>query len=893
MTDDILNELRKDGRLEKEGEFRLDPEKAREKLRNFRLPDPHRWVLEIVSAANLMGATKVEFRVDTDEVEATFDGMAFEAEDLADLFNAAFRHTRTARDIAAKQLAIGFTAAEALGPSSFILESGTTKLTLAPGQPRVEIIPARETTRIYFRQAFRAAHLVAFFKNLRGTIAEKTYLKDLAKYSETVVMLDKTRISFPFNFGGQPAHGIMEVGNTRGHIRILPGEKASRIHLTQFGVLVVTEVSKASPGADAILDCPNLQRDMSNASFVKDEAFKSTINVAQELYYEGVYNLYKSIPPHEWYQHASLELLVIYIVETLAAQRHREHEESPMLVRLGRLFEEFSIWPMADRPDPEVDVLVGQAARTSFARIRKGKRLYISTEHHPLVSISGKSPVILVAKRHILDLTVAEVEMYLGMEVEDITEELQRVSLVGRNRSTWSTKEWPTSLSATQCIRTLDSKHGAFSICVGVAHEKAPPPTASWVKDGRLLSQKPSPFDVLIAGPVPENADFSGPNLTDQNKKLAFDAIHEIHRLFVGLSKHTNLEPEAQIRRAGRTYFAALASRTLHGDILTGLGFGDAKSEFWNKYALSDSPLSLGAFKAMGMTLDSVVKALGDFADLRIFERVDAKGSYSFAELVTASKKSQLLVVKESDRDQLFSHFSSVPPDGTFIWTDSAMDRALYAVFGSDVKAGLDDIMAHSQAKAFLQRNVRPFEIEQSARYTLIEKFEALDCEVMMAWRHPGKGTRAQFVVRYFYEDRILEEESLKTLPGEFLVYARGAAIEPNSEYSAVDRSKKRTKLQLELVRRAYNLVVGWLDLQLEMPLKSRNPNTDEVLNDLVFSQPRKLRDLKFLHTVAGDRVSPQEVRKWKGPLAFTESTDVVTDYIPADAPGVLRALRH
>jgi len=26
--------------------------------------------------------------------------------------------------------------------------------------------------------------------------------------------------------------------------------------------------------------------------------------------------------------------------------------------------------------------------------------------------------------------------MYLGMEVEDITEELQRLSLVGRNRST-------------------------------------------------------------------------------------------------------------------------------------------------------------------------------------------------------------------------------------------------------------------------------------------------------------------------------------------------------------------------------------------------------------------------------------------------------------------------
>jgi hypothetical protein len=756
MTDDILKELRKDGRLEKEGEFRLDPEKAREKLRLFRLPDPHRWVLEIVSAANLLGASKVEFKIDADEVEAFFDGAPFQTEDLADLFNAAFRKAQSPSDLAAKQLAIGFTAAEALKPASFILESGSARLTLAPGAPRVEVIPVREGTRIYFRESFRAGHVLGFFKNLSGTIAEKSYLKDFAKYSETVVMLDKARISFPFNFGGHPAHGIVETDGTRGHVRILPGEKTSRTHLIQFGVLILTETTKGSPGSEAILDCPGLQRDMSNASFVKDDAFKTAIGLARELYYEGVFNLYQGIPPHEWYQHASLEPLVMHVVETLAEQRHRGETESRMLLRLGSLFEAFAIWPMADRPDLEVDVQLGQAAKTSFARVRKARKLYISTESHHLESIPGKSPVILVTKRHIVDLTVAEVEMYLGLEVEDVTEDLQRAGLVGRNRSAWASRSWPTSLSAGQCIRTIDSTYGAYLMSVGVAHEKAQAPTAVWVKDGRMLCQNSSPFDVLIVGPVQENSHFSGPSLTDQNKKLAFDAVNEIHRLFLGVSKHTDVEPEAQIRRAGRAYFAALASRTLHGDVLTGLGFGDAKSEFWNKYALNDSPLALGGFRAMGVTLDSVVRSLGDFADLRIFERVDGKGSHSFAELVIASKKSQLLVVKEADRDQLFSLFSSVPSSGTFIWTDSSMDRALYAVFGSDVKPGLDEIMAFSQAKAFLQRNVRPFVVEQPARYTITEKFDVLDCEVIMAWRLPGRGTRSQFVVRYFHEERIL-----------------------------------------------------------------------------------------------------------------------------------------
>ncbi len=889
MVDDILQNLRKDGRLEKEGEFRLDPEKAREKLRHFRLPDPHRWVLEIVSAANILQATKVEFRVDADEVEAHFNGIAFEAEDLSDLFNAAFREAKSLRDLAAKQLAIGFTAAEALNPSSFILESGTSRLTLAPGEPRVEVIALREDTRIYFRQAFRARHVIEFFKNLRGNVAEKTYLKEFAKYSDAVVVLDQTRISFPFNFGGQPAHGIVEADGTRGHIRILPAERTSRTHLTQFGVLILTQTQKDYPGSEAVLDCPSLQRDLSNASFVKDDAFKSAMELSRALYYEGVYNLYHNLKRHEFLD-APLEPLAIHVIETIAEKRHRGEEESQVLARLGALFEGLVLWPMADRP-AEPDAVIGQSAKTPLARVRQAQKLYVSTQSHHREAIEGKSPVILVTKRHILDLTVAELQTYLGFEVEDVTQELQHASLISQNRAAWSNRPWPISLTAIQCIRTVQSKHGAFSVSVGVAHENAPHPTGVWVKHTRLLCQSPSPFDVIISGPV-EDYEYAGPSLTDANKALAFEAVHEIHRLFLSISSLTSVEPAPQIRRAGRIYFAALASQKLHEDILNSLGFGEAISEFWDKFSVSDSPLALGDFEARGVSLDSLIRSLGDFADLRIFERVDAKGSHSFAELVRASKESRLLVVKEADRGQLFSHFSSVPSDGVFIWTDPAMDRALYSVFGGDVKPGLDEIMAFSQASAFLQRNARPFVVEQPARYTVMDTFEALGCEVIMAWRNPGPGTRNQFRVRYFYEDRVLEEEALKPIPGEFLVYARGSAIEPNTEYSAVDRSKKRTKLQLELVRRAYELVVAWLAQQFEIQLTKRDPATTEVLDLLVLSQPRKLRDLKFLSTTTGARVSPAQVRNWKGPLAFSESAEVVADFIPAEAPGVLRATR-
>ena len=61
----LIADLRADGEVISAGEFTLDREKAREKLRHFQLADPRRYVLELVQAAVLKGAERILFEIDS------------------------------------------------------------------------------------------------------------------------------------------------------------------------------------------------------------------------------------------------------------------------------------------------------------------------------------------------------------------------------------------------------------------------------------------------------------------------------------------------------------------------------------------------------------------------------------------------------------------------------------------------------------------------------------------------------------------------------------------------------------------------------------------------------------------------------------------------------------
>lgn len=894
MSGDLLEKLRRGNLLATSGEFRLDPEKAREKLRLFRLPDPHRWVLEIVSAANLLGAQTVTFRIDADEVEAHFDGEVFEPEDLYDFYNAAFRATKSNRDIAIRQLAIGLTAAEGLNPQVLMLESGSVSLSLGPGAGAVVGALQRQGTRVYCKEKFRTSHVVEFFQNLRGNVAEKTYLRELCAFSTAKVVVDNKVISHGLRIEGiTPAIPVSGPG-IRGLVRTEPDRATSRIDYVQYGVLIETDTYSSCFPFRAVAESTALQRDMSNATFVRNDDFRALRHAITSAQIRSAAAFLETVHPTQWSRFAGLEDLYVQIIRACVGQMKRGEPIDDSSKVLLELLENYPIWPVADRPEADQDYERRAAsAVVNFKRLRAAGKLYVSKRALLDEQIPRKHPVLLLTNRHVLNLTFDELETFSGFAIEDVTEELSRQTLIARNQAAWRSRPMPATLSESAETSVLNSRHAGYSISVAISHAKATISKAQWVKDGYLLVERtlPLPFDLRISGPLTTTENFDDIALDDMNKSLAFRAVLQVLELFDSLP--TDVEANATVREAARATISALVSGHFHTRLLHGLGFNLVALEFFQKYARPTTGFALSNFASQGVTLSSVVDHMGALGQLQVFERVDARGSHSLDELVVAAQMKRLFVVDVSDRDKLFSIFASVPAEGTFIWVDAELSSAIYKLLGSGVRPGLDRITSQAYFDAFMRRPKVGTDIAQPDRYQHLGEFEKHGAHVKIAWREPGLGgSRDRMLVRYLFQDRILAERELPPVVGDFTVHIWGDSVRPTADYSTVDHTKNISKLEITVRDSAFSKVAQWLDVQLALPVRERAPRVFETLNFMILKAPKKVFRLPFITLSTGEPVSPEWVRKNSTTVAFSETGRVVEDLVPTSSPFVVVASR-
>jgi hypothetical protein len=115
------------------GRFRIDANRALEKLRRFRLADPHHYVLELIRAAVASRARWVEVRTDADDFELGFDGDPFPPGILKELLAQALLggDDRDARR--ARLLSLGVAGALALQPRWVRVQSGEWRVELDGG----------------------------------------------------------------------------------------------------------------------------------------------------------------------------------------------------------------------------------------------------------------------------------------------------------------------------------------------------------------------------------------------------------------------------------------------------------------------------------------------------------------------------------------------------------------------------------------------------------------------------------------------------------------------------------------------------------------------------------------------------------------------------------------
>ncbi|GEM_PF-2390503 len=275
---ELLAKLTAVGELEARGEFSIDAEKAREKLRHYQLADPYRYVLLLVEAAVCSGAETLSFEIDTDDLHLRFAGRAFKPRWLENIYSALFldgagskggEHERQSLR-AAQLLACGLNSAMALNPRWIRMTS------VGPGGEGagLELRPDRADsferlegaapgTHIHVRDRLRPGLLVEFVQSLQGRLVEAELLRAACTWAQVEIRVDGARISTALDgpgFGGPMMAGawwrepIVVDGQVLGAGVLVAGSE----HAGVLGLLLPPVVEVLSNGVYA--DTIDLQR---------------------------------------------------------------------------------------------------------------------------------------------------------------------------------------------------------------------------------------------------------------------------------------------------------------------------------------------------------------------------------------------------------------------------------------------------------------------------------------------------------------------------------------------------------------------------------------------------------------------------------------------------------
>lgn len=275
----LLDELRAGGEVDSRGRFTLDRAQARAKMQKFQLVDARRYVLELVQAAALRGATAIVFDIDADDMRMRFDGQSFSGEELGELWGSIFADgdERLLRGL--RQLALGLNAALGLGPRRITVRSGGQQVVLRPGSDEVTtaIDPVAGTT-VHVELRARLGLVVEFFKNIGGRLGEEVHLRERCAHSPLAVTLDGKAIAGGLRVAGAIAEHAFVGDGVRGAIALVAGDLPATLRLVKDGVWIDTvPLEQCGPGIVAVVEGEHLRRDVSLAKIVADDALARVI----------------------------------------------------------------------------------------------------------------------------------------------------------------------------------------------------------------------------------------------------------------------------------------------------------------------------------------------------------------------------------------------------------------------------------------------------------------------------------------------------------------------------------------------------------------------------------------------------------------------------------------
>ncbi|QDG50895.1 hypothetical protein FIV42_09165 [Persicimonas caeni] len=565
-----LDDLRSEGSLAARGEFGLDRAKAREKMQKFQLRDPHHYVLQFVQAAHLLGTSVIRVTIDADEMEMHLNQAPLDRQDLERLYDAPFSSRVDPKTRALRHLAIGLTAAQAMEPAvvqlDILRDAQRLRLEIGPnGEEFIEEAyePGEHEgeVRIYLREKFRASHLVDFFRNLAGDLAEKAALRQYCAHSSRHIYLDGERISFgPMLPAAVVGRVDFETEHERGLIGMLPDDEETRVTILQNGVEVVEHRMKPDLVAyRAVIESDRLTKNLSQSAFVEDTDWKRFVEmVLPAALYASLYEYVSSLDERDWDKQRQWLQTLCDAVNRKAhnvsdkhiALRNRLYGLGSLLdalPRLAELLRSLPLWPVYDQRS--ADAPRKYVSLNEYLHDNKAPEEFVpyTSVYYPDKSLEVTGPALFFDGQ-----PPALFPLLFGARFIDLSEEYEAAFTRQRNKTLWRELPWPDAPAKRNYPHQRHFEGDRMRATLALSNELQSSSKIWLVKEGHLLRQfdqsellepffdyavLPRRMVISFSGDIPVNRAFDNVQPDDEFVELVFRLVEALPEF---------LEPHAQ-----------------------------------------------------------------------------------------------------------------------------------------------------------------------------------------------------------------------------------------------------------------------------------------------------------------------------------------------------------
>jgi hypothetical protein len=280
-ADELIARLAAEGELDSAGSFTLDPAAALEKLREFQLRDPTRFVLSWVRAATLLGATRIDIEIDADDVWVRFDGEILCAADFEALWTSVVGRRGSARLRACRELALGINGAFTWEAKAVEVRSGELQVafdrSFAMSNSKISTATGPRNS-IHVKRPFGWDLIRRRTLDQRGELPEELILAQACALGAVPIYLEGKLLNPASEVPNDVwLRIVIDDEERRGWLRLRPGQR-SQLRVLSAGVEVaLVDLPFGAGWVEALVDDPLLPLDLSQEKPVDGERWQALI----------------------------------------------------------------------------------------------------------------------------------------------------------------------------------------------------------------------------------------------------------------------------------------------------------------------------------------------------------------------------------------------------------------------------------------------------------------------------------------------------------------------------------------------------------------------------------------------------------------------------------------